>query len=77
VSTGSGDFKGGEMGRSRTERGDLSLLELEDERTGLKIDKLESRESRWLVRDLLVVMLSCRGDKGTWTTVGCSGKDGY
>lgn len=34
------------MGRSRTERGDLSLLELEDERTGLKMDKLESRESR-------------------------------
>lgn len=46
VSAGSGDFNGGEMGSSRTERGDFSLLELEDERTGLKMDKFESLESR-------------------------------
>jgi hypothetical protein len=77
VWTGSGDFKGGEMGKSRTERGDLSLLEPEDERRpGLKMDRFESLESRWLVRDLFVAMLPCRGDKGGWT-VGCSGKDGY
>lgn len=78
VSIGSGDCKGGEIGRLRTERGDFSLLEFEDERRpGLKMERLDSLDRRWLVRDLWVVMLSCRGDKGASTTVGCSGKDGY
>lgn len=57
------------MGRSRTEVGDLSLLLVEpaDERElGLKIDRLESFDSRRLDRGLFVAMFSCRGDKGGW-----------
>lgn len=67
VRTASGDLTGGEMGSSRTERGDLSLLLFalpEDRRDGLKMDRFEILDRRALVRDLFVAMLSCRGDSG-------------
>lgn len=62
---------GGEMGRLRIECGDLSLLLLllepvDDREPGLKMDRLESLESLLLVRDLVVTVLPCRGDKGYW-----------